>query len=68
MVKIEAKVKDEGKWIQNPSVAQANEMYECGKESIQVPQMTHKQRRRRLAQMSWTTVAKILRGRAVPNQ
>jgi hypothetical protein len=62
--KIEDFVKSNGKWVENPTAIDVNMMYETGKEAVELPDKTLKNRNRRNPQLSWTTVVKELRKQA----
>ena len=54
---IENKVKELGRWIENPTPADANRMFEVGSDTIKLDI----NRKRRFATLSWTTHIKLLR-------
>jgi len=60
MSRLESSLKDQGHWIELPSLVQLNEMYEFAKPAIAVPQVAG-QKRRREGQLVWTTIVKKLR-------
>jgi hypothetical protein len=55
MSKIEKKAKEEGVWVESPSLEEANEMFSRCSGCIALPG------KHRMGQMKWTTHAKILR-------
>jgi len=63
MGKIEEKVREQGKWKQNPSVAEVNEMLESAISQIGISDKTKKNKPRSLKNMSWTSAANYARGR-----
>ena len=61
MKMIEARVRAAGKWIAPASMEQANDMFECGKDAIAIPDASDKDRKRRKCQLQWTTHVKLVR-------
>jgi integrase len=59
--RIESYLKENNQWIENPTALDVNQMYEKGKKAVELPHQTSKNRKRRTAQLFWTTVVKELR-------
>ncbi|KAG7371051.1 protein-L-isoaspartate O-methyltransferase [Nitzschia inconspicua] len=53
---VEKRVEEQGKWIANPSIEQANEMFEVGKDVLDISDVSEKGRKRRGLQMKWTSM------------
>jgi hypothetical protein len=61
---VEAALKRQALWKNNPTIVEANEMWAAGKGSIAVEAKTAKGRTRRNAQIAWSTQLKEVRKRA----
>ena len=61
MKRIEEAVKRQGTYTVNPTLEEANRMYEIGKSAIAIPDQTATDRQRRKPQLSWTYVVQIVR-------
>jgi len=61
MRRIEEAVKRQGTYTVNPTLEEANRMYEIGKSAIAIPDQTATDRQRRKPQLSWTYVVQIVR-------
>ncbi|KAG7357293.1 hypothetical protein IV203_001981 [Nitzschia inconspicua] len=53
---VEKRVEEQGKWIANPSIEQANEMFEAGKDVLDISDVSEKGRKRLRLQMKWTSM------------
>jgi len=58
---VEVEVKRQNAWIPRPTLTQANEMFEIGRSAIDVPILTQKGRKRRVAEIAWRSVVNELR-------
>lgn len=56
MKTIEARVTEKGKWRDDRTVEAALEMYEAGKDAVQIGAKSQKARERRVGMLSWRTV------------
>ncbi|KAI8895224.1 hypothetical protein BC833DRAFT_651416 [Globomyces pollinis-pini] len=61
MGKVEKAVQTANQFIANPSLEEANSMYEIGKFAISIPEFTEKNRKRRQPQLTWGYVAQKVR-------
>ena len=59
---LECKARDDGIWLDEPTVIQANSIYERVKSVVEV-RITPQNRKRRVGQLSWKTVANVLRAK-----
>ncbi|KAG7340343.1 hypothetical protein IV203_023886 [Nitzschia inconspicua] len=60
---VEKRVEEQGKWIANPSIEQANEMFEVGKDVLDISDVSEKGRKRRGLQMKWTSMVTQVRNK-----
>ncbi|KAG7355328.1 D-tyrosyl-tRNAtyr deacylase [Nitzschia inconspicua] len=60
---VEKMVEEQGKWIANPSIEQANEMFEVGKDVLDISDFSEKGRKRRGLQMKWTSMVTQVRNK-----
>lgn len=58
---VEDEVKSNGNWILNPSLSEANEMFQAGCRAIELPASTSHNRKRRGNQLKWTTYVNEVR-------
>ncbi|KAG7357686.1 hypothetical protein IV203_002374 [Nitzschia inconspicua] len=56
---VEKRVEEQGKWIANPSIEQSNEMFEVGKDVLDISVVSEKGRKRRGLQMKWTSTSMV---------
>ncbi|KAG7350981.1 hypothetical protein IV203_010341 [Nitzschia inconspicua] len=60
---IEERVEEKGKWIAHPSIEQANEMFEAGKDILDISDVSEKGRKRRGLQMKWSSMVTQVRNK-----
>ncbi|KAG7363926.1 hypothetical protein IV203_037128 [Nitzschia inconspicua] len=60
---VEKRVEEKGKWIAHPSIEQANEMFEAGKDVLDISEVSEKGRKRRGEQMKWSTMVNRVRNK-----
>jgi hypothetical protein len=56
-------LRDRGAWVERPTIEQANHMFDLAAAVVDLPTVTEKQRKRRVTQLQWSTVASLLRGK-----
>ena len=61
MGRLEKKLKNDGEWIDNPTVAQVNSMYELAKVVLELDEETPTGRKRRRGQLVWNTHLDLIR-------
>ncbi|KAG7354851.1 hypothetical protein IV203_004207 [Nitzschia inconspicua] len=60
---VEKRAEEQRKWIANPSIEQANEMFEVGKDVLDISDVSEKGRKRRGLQMKWTSMVTRVRNK-----
>ena len=60
MKMMEDEVKKKNKWVESPTLSQANEMFSVALPALGIPQTTPKGRKRRMDQLAWTTFVRDL--------
>ncbi len=63
MGRLEKKLKDDEAWVDAPTVAQVNEMFEHAKEVLELDETTPTGRKRRRGQLVWNTHLDLIRAR-----
>ena len=61
MKSMEEKVREDGRWSDVETIANAEEMYPFGSVAVDLPRKSHKNYTRRPGNLAWTSVLKILR-------
>jgi hypothetical protein len=61
MRKLEGRLRRDGAWVPEPTLDDCNTMFDAAADEITVPEWTAGQRKRRLTQLKWTTLVKVLR-------
>ncbi len=65
MDRLEKKLKEDRRWIANPSIAQVNAMYASAAGVLEVAEATTKGRKRRIGQLKWNSHLDLLRSKRV---
>jgi hypothetical protein len=61
MNRLEERARQDGRWVANASPTQANDIFFACEQAIEVPIYTGQKRRRRIGQMKWISLVKLLR-------